>query len=52
MDLPQEYFRINRNIWQALNIKDGASFFIFCQKKLTGLTVPRVISRIIVSYDK
>ena len=45
MDLPQEYFRINRNIWQALTIKVGASFLTFFQKQLTGFPLPRVISR-------
>ena len=35
VDLPQEYFRINRNIWQALTIKVGASFLTFFQKQLT-----------------
>ena len=29
VDLPQEFFRINRDIWQALTIKVGASFLTF-----------------------
>ena len=29
VDLPQEFFRINRDIWYALTIKVGASFLIF-----------------------
>ena len=45
VDLPQEYFRINRNIWQALTIKVGASFLTFFQKQLTWFPLPRVISR-------
>ena len=32
VDLPQEFFRINRDIWQALTIKVGASFLTFFQK--------------------
>ena len=28
VDLPQEFFRINRDIWYALTIKVGASFLI------------------------
>lgn len=35
VDLPQEFFRINRDIWQALTIKVGASFLTFFQKQLT-----------------
>lgn len=32
VDLPQEFFRINRDIWYALTIKVGASFLIFSAK--------------------
>ena len=35
VDLPQEFFRINRDIWQALTIKVGTSFLTFFQKQLT-----------------
>ena len=35
VDLPQEFFRINRDIWQALTIKVGASFLTLFQEQLT-----------------
>ena len=44
VDLPQEFFRINRDIWHALTIKVGA-FFDFLKNHLTFFKFPRVISR-------
>ena len=45
VDLPQEFFRINRDIWHALTIKVGASFLIKKKNHLTFFKFPRVISR-------
>ena len=39
VDLPQEFFRINRDIWYALTTKVGASFLIL-KKSSDILQVP------------
>lgn len=52
VDLPQEFFRINRDIWHALTIKVGASFFDFLKNYLTFFKFPRVISRKMIFLRK
>ena len=52
VDLPQEFFGINRDIRQALTIKSWCFFFDFLKNNLTFFKFPRVISRKMIFHAK